>query len=102
MSLSEENRLCSLYAFIFLKILPLSCFFGWHFNSYETGWTTKVLDLESGNDSELNENQESKLKSKTRGLFIWGEGISVMKPGNHSKIKIETSKQTHVDEGTVN
>ena len=77
-------------------------FFGWHFHSYETGQTAKVLDLHSENDSELSENQEPKLKSKTRGLFIFGECISVIKPGNHSKIKIETSKQTHVDEGTIN
>lgn len=90
------------FYFIFLNPSPvLFFFFGWHFHSYETGQTAKVLDLESGNDSELSENQESKLKNKTRGLLILGEGISVIKPGNHSKIKIETSKQTHVDEGTI-
>lgn len=81
---------------------PSLLIFGWHFHSCETGQTGKVSDLESGNHSELSENQESKLKSKTRGLFvILGKYISVIKPGNHSKIKVETSKQTNVDEGTI-
>ena len=89
------------FYFIFLNPSPVLFLFGWHFHSYETGQTAKILDVESGNDSELSENQESKLKNKTRGLLILGEGISVIKPGNHSKIKIETSKQARADDGTI-